>query len=77
VAGGLLGYTIGHFLFASIGEQLLSALHLTNSFPYAACKRGDTGFLAIILKGDADPLQADHHHRRFRGHADRQVLLPA
>lgn len=52
VAGGLLGYTIGHFLFASIGEQLLSALHLTNSFPYAACKlRGDTGFLAIILKG--------------------------
>jgi len=52
VAGGVLGYTIGHFLFASIGEQLLSALHLTGSFPYAACKlRGDAGFLAIILKG--------------------------
>jgi membrane protein YqaA with SNARE-associated domain len=52
VCGGLLGYTIGHFLFASIGEQLLSVLHMTSSFPYAACKlRGDAGFLAIILKG--------------------------
>ena len=52
VAGGLLGYAIGHFLFASIGEQLLHALHLTQSFPYAACKlRGDAGFLAIIVKG--------------------------
>ncbi|MDE1916946.1 MAG: DedA family protein [Sphingomonadales bacterium] len=52
VAGGLLGYTIGHFLFASLGEQMLSAMHLTGSFPYAACKlRGDAGFLAIILKG--------------------------
>jgi hypothetical protein len=49
---GLLGYTIGHFLFASVGEQLLSALHMTQSFPYAACKlRGEAGFLAIILKG--------------------------
>lgn len=52
VAGGLLGYTIGHFLFASVGEQLLSALHMTSSFPYAACKlRGEAGFWAIILKG--------------------------
>ena len=52
VMGGLLGYAIGHFLFASIGEQLLSALHLTQSFPYAACKlRGEAGFVAIIAKG--------------------------
>jgi membrane protein YqaA with SNARE-associated domain len=52
VCGGLLGYTIGHFLFASVGQQLLSALHMTQSFPYAACKlRGEAGFLAIILKG--------------------------
>lgn len=52
VVGGLLGYAIGHFLFASVGEEMLSALHLTGSFPYAACKlRGDAGFLAIILKG--------------------------
>lgn len=52
VIGGMLGYAIGHFLFASVGEQLLSALHLTQSFPYAACKlRGEAGFLAIIAKG--------------------------
>jgi membrane protein YqaA with SNARE-associated domain len=52
VAGGLLGYAIGHYAFALLGDQLLSALHLKASFPYAACKlRGDAGFLAIILKG--------------------------
>lgn len=52
VAGGLLGYGIGHFLYDAIGKQLLEALHLTQSFPYAACKlRGDAGFLAIVAKG--------------------------
>ncbi|HWU01616.1 MAG TPA: YqaA family protein [Novosphingobium sp.] len=52
VAGGLLGYAIGHFAFQMVGEKLLAALHLTGSFPYAACKlRGDAGFMAIIAKG--------------------------
>jgi len=52
VAGGLLGYAIGHFLFHVVGRQLLDALHLTQSFPYAACKlRGEAGFLAIVAKG--------------------------
>ena len=52
VAGGLLGYGIGHFLFEALGRQLLDALHLTQSFPYAACKlRGEAGFLAIVAKG--------------------------
>ncbi|NOW44894.1 membrane protein YqaA with SNARE-associated domain [Novosphingobium sp. SG751A] len=52
VAGGLLGYAIGHFAFAMVGEKLLDALHLTASFPYAACKlRGEAGFIAIIAKG--------------------------
>ncbi|HZU62738.1 MAG TPA: YqaA family protein [Novosphingobium sp.] len=52
VAGGLLGYAIGHFAFALVGEKLLGLLHLTQSFPYAACKlRGDLGFMAIIAKG--------------------------
>lgn len=37
VLGGLLGYAIGHFLYASIGAQLLSLLHLSQSFPKAAC----------------------------------------
>jgi len=36
VAGGMLGYAIGHFLFDLLGERLLAALHLTQSFPYAA-----------------------------------------
>jgi membrane protein YqaA with SNARE-associated domain len=52
VAGGVLGYAIGHFAFEAFGRQLLDALHLTDSFPYAACKlRGDAGFLAIVAKG--------------------------
>jgi len=52
VAGGMLGYAIGHFLFDLLGERLLAALHLTQSFPYAACKlRGPAGFLAIVAKG--------------------------
>ncbi len=52
VAGGLLGYAIGHFAFALVGQKLLDALHLTASFPYAACKlRGEAGFIAIIAKG--------------------------
>ena len=52
VTGGLLGYAIGHFAFKLIGAQLLDLLHLTQSFPYAACKlRGEAGFLAIIAKG--------------------------
>ncbi|RVU04742.1 DedA family protein [Novosphingobium umbonatum] len=52
VAGGLLGYAIGHYAFALLGDQLLNALHLKASFPYAACKlRGEAGFIAIIAKG--------------------------
>ena len=52
VAGGLFGYAIGHFLFHVLGRQLLDVLHLTQSFPYAACKlRGEAGFLAIVAKG--------------------------
>ncbi len=51
VAGGLLGYAIGHFLFASIGMQLLSVLHLAHSFPYAACQLRANAFYLIVGKG--------------------------
>lgn len=52
VAGGVLGYAIGHLAFEAFGRQLLDWLHLTQSFPYAACKlRGEAGFLAIVAKG--------------------------
>jgi membrane protein YqaA with SNARE-associated domain len=51
VAGGLLGYAIGHFLFASVGVQLLAMLHLTHAFPYAACQLRANAFMLIVGKG--------------------------
>jgi membrane protein YqaA with SNARE-associated domain len=51
VAGGLLGYAIGHFLYDAIGAQLLSALHLTESFPKAACFLREKGFWIFVAKG--------------------------
>lgn len=51
VAGGLLGYAIGHFLFATVGQQLLALLHLTASFPKAACYLRDYGAEIILIKG--------------------------
>lgn len=51
VAGGLLGYAIGHFAYAAFGEALLHALHLSESFPKAACYLRDYGAEIIIVKG--------------------------
>lgn len=51
VAGGLLGYAIGHFLYDSVGTQLLAALHLTASFPKAACYLREYGAEIIMIKG--------------------------
>jgi membrane protein YqaA with SNARE-associated domain len=51
VLGGLLGYAIGHFLFATVGDTLLGLLHLKDSFPAAACRLREIGWLAIIAKG--------------------------
>lgn len=51
VVGGLFGYAIGHFLFASVGQQLLEWLHLTQSFPKAACYLRDYGAEIILVKG--------------------------
>jgi membrane protein YqaA with SNARE-associated domain len=51
VIGGLLGYAIGHFLYASVGAQLLALLHLTQSFPKAACYLREYGVEIIIIKG--------------------------
>jgi membrane protein YqaA with SNARE-associated domain len=51
VAGGLAGYAIGHFLFATLGQSILSALHLTESFPKAACYLRDYGAEIILVKG--------------------------
>ena len=51
VAGGLLGYAVGHFLFATVGATLLDMLHLTASFPKAACYLRDYGAEIILIKG--------------------------
>jgi membrane protein YqaA with SNARE-associated domain len=51
VLGGLLGYAIGYFLFASVGKELLTLLHLAESFPRAACYLREYGVEIIVIKG--------------------------
>ena len=51
VAGGLLGYAIGHLLYDTVGTQLLSLLGLTESFPKAACYLREYGAEIIMIKG--------------------------
>ncbi len=51
VAGGLLGYAVGHYLFATVGATLLDWLHLTASFPKAACYLREYGAEIILIKG--------------------------
>jgi membrane protein YqaA with SNARE-associated domain len=51
VAGGLLGYAIGAFLYDSVGHQLLALLGLTDSFPRAACYLREYGVEIIVVKG--------------------------
>ncbi|MFM5918203.1 MAG: YqaA family protein [Novosphingobium sp.] len=50
VLGGLLGYTIGHFLYDTVGTQLLGALGLTERFPKAACYLNAYGWQIIVFK---------------------------
>jgi membrane protein YqaA with SNARE-associated domain len=51
VCGGLLGYAIGHFVYESVGAQLLHVLGLTASFPKAACYLREYGAEIIMIKG--------------------------
>lgn len=51
VAGGLLGYAIGRFLYDSIGVGLLDALGMRESFPEAACYLREFGAEIIMIKG--------------------------
>ena len=51
VAGGLLGYAIGHFLYEAVGVQLLHLLGLSQSFPRAACYLREYGAEIIMIKG--------------------------
>lgn len=51
VAGGHLGYAIGHLLFDTVGTQLLAVLGLSDSFPQAACYLREYGAEIIMIKG--------------------------
>ena len=51
VAGGLLGYAIGHYLYETVGAQLLHWLGLEQSFPKAACYLREMGFWIFVAKG--------------------------
>jgi membrane protein YqaA with SNARE-associated domain len=51
VAGGLLGYAIGHFVYEAVGARLLTVLGLAESFPKAACYLREYGAEIIMIKG--------------------------
>ncbi|MCK9542887.1 MAG: DedA family protein [Novosphingobium sp.] len=51
VAGGLLGYAIGYFVYEAVGASILSALGMTESFPKAACYLREYGAEIIMIKG--------------------------
>ena len=51
IAGGVFGYFVGHFLYDTVGQELLGALGLTHKFPVAACYLKAYGVEIIVLKG--------------------------
>jgi membrane protein YqaA with SNARE-associated domain len=51
VAGGVLGYGIGFFLYESVGQWLINVLGLSKTFPPAACYLRDYGAEIILIKG--------------------------
>lgn len=51
VAGGLLGYGIGYFLFEAVGEPLVALLGLTESLPTARCTFEEYGPAAVAIAG--------------------------
>ncbi|UAB78310.1 DedA family protein [Erythrobacter sp. SCSIO 43205] len=49
VAGGLLGYGIGYFLYEAVGAWVIGLLGLTESFPVAACYIREQGAMAVFF----------------------------
>lgn len=50
ICGGVFGYFVGHFLYSTVGAQLLAALGLASRFPVAACYLRAYGVEIIVLK---------------------------
>ena len=50
ILGGLVGYAIGHFVYDTVGAQLLGALGMADKFPKAACYLHEYGARIIMLK---------------------------
>ena len=50
ILGGIFGYMIGHFVYDTVGSQLLSLLGMTQSFPRAACYLREYGTEIIVFK---------------------------
>jgi membrane protein YqaA with SNARE-associated domain len=51
VLGALLGYAIGYFLYEAIGQTIIGALGLSESFPKAACFLRERDWEVIFLAG--------------------------
>ncbi|GGD57945.1 cytochrome b561 [Croceicoccus mobilis] len=51
VLGALLGYAIGYFLYEAIGQALINALGLADSFPVAACYLREKDWEVIVIAG--------------------------
>jgi membrane protein YqaA with SNARE-associated domain len=51
ILGALLGYAIGYFLFESVGQGILSALGMAESFPKSQCYINEYGAQIILIKG--------------------------
>ena len=55
VLGGIFGYLIGYFVYDLVGEPMLKALGLAESFPKVRCHFQANGELAVLL-GAMTPL---------------------
>ncbi len=51
VAGGMLGYAIGFYLFASFGQWIIDTYHMQGTFERFQVDFQNYGFWIIVLKG--------------------------
>ncbi|MFD2237401.1 YqaA family protein [Aureimonas populi] len=56
VAGGIVGYLIGLFLFEALGQPLLAFYGMTGSFERLAEDYNDLGWLMVLVGGGVTPI---------------------